>query len=61
VGFSLPEVMKAFNDLGKAASRAGALDRKTKELIALSMGVAARLDACAFSLCLPPNLDAIAI
>ncbi len=42
----LPDVMKAFNDLGKAASRAGALDRKTKELIALSLGVAARCDGC---------------
>ncbi len=42
----LPDVMKAFNDLGKAASRAGALERKTKELIALSLGVAARCDAC---------------
>ena len=41
-----PEIMKAFNDLGKAASRAGALERKTKELIALSLGVAARCDAC---------------
>ncbi|HCY62510.1 MAG TPA: alkylhydroperoxidase [Oxalobacteraceae bacterium] len=42
----LPEVMKGFNDLGKAASRAGALDKKTKELIALSLGVAARCDGC---------------
>lgn len=42
----LPDVMKAFNELGKAASRDGALDRKTKELIALSLGVAARCDGC---------------
>lgn len=42
----LPEVMKGFNDLGRAASRDGALNKKTKELIALSLGVAARCDAC---------------
>jgi len=42
----LPEVMKAFNDLGRAAGKAGVLERKTKELIALSLGVAARCDAC---------------
>ena len=28
-----PDVMKAFGDLAKAASRDGALDKKTKELI----------------------------
>ena len=43
---STPEVMKAFNDLGKAATAPGALDTKTKELIALALGVAARCDAC---------------
>ncbi len=42
----LPEVMKGFNDLGKAASRPGALDEKTKELIAVALGVAAHCDAC---------------
>lgn len=41
-----PEVMKAFGDLTKAATRDGALDKKTKELIALSLGIAARCDAC---------------
>lgn len=38
--------MKGFNDLAKAASLDGALDKKTKELIALALGVAAHCDAC---------------
>ncbi|HEX9171965.1 MAG TPA: carboxymuconolactone decarboxylase family protein [Telluria sp.] len=42
----IPEVMKGFGDLAKAATRDGALDRKTKELIALALGVAAHCDAC---------------
>lgn len=42
----LPDVMKGFNDLARAASAVGALDKKTKELIALALGVAARCDAC---------------
>jgi AhpD family alkylhydroperoxidase len=41
-----PDVMKAFGDLGKAATRSGALDKKTKELIALALAVAVRCDAC---------------
>lgn len=40
------ETMKAFSDLGRAALADGALDRKTKELMALALGVAARCDAC---------------
>ena len=43
---STPEVMKSFNDLGRAATAGGALDRKTKELIALALSVAARCDPC---------------
>ncbi|RAS19086.1 MULTISPECIES: carboxymuconolactone decarboxylase family protein [Microvirgula] len=42
----LPELMKGFGDLGRAATRDGALDHKTKELIALALGVAARCDGC---------------
>jgi AhpD family alkylhydroperoxidase len=42
----IPEVMKGFNDLSRAATRDGALDKKTKELIALALGVAAHCDAC---------------
>lgn len=41
-----PEVLKAFNELGRSASADGALDKKTKELIALALGVAARCDPC---------------
>lgn len=41
-----PEVMKAFNDLGKAATAPGALGAKTKELIALALSVAVRCDPC---------------
>ena len=43
---STPGVMKAFGELGRAATAPGALDSKTKELIALALGVAARCDAC---------------
>lgn len=43
---STPEVMKGFNDLGRAATSNGVLDRKTKELIALALSVAARCDPC---------------
>jgi len=42
----LPEVMKAFGALGRAATQDGALDRKTKELLALCLGVAGHCDAC---------------
>jgi len=43
----IPDVMKAFSGLAKAAGGAdGALDRKTKELIALAIGVAVRCDDC---------------
>ena len=41
-----PEMMKGFSDLAAAATRDGALSRKTKELIALALGVAAHCDAC---------------
>lgn len=42
----LPDVMKGFGDLARAATREGALSKKTKELIALALGVAAHCDAC---------------
>ena len=41
-----PELMKGFGDLAVAATKDGALDKKTKELIALALGVAARCDGC---------------
>jgi AhpD family alkylhydroperoxidase len=40
------EVMKAFGSLAQAASAAGALDAKTKELVAIGIAVAARCDDC---------------
>lgn len=43
---SQPEVMKAFGELGRAATADGVLDKKTKELIALVLSVAARCDPC---------------
>ncbi|MBK9114639.1 MAG: carboxymuconolactone decarboxylase family protein [Betaproteobacteria bacterium] len=42
----LPDVMKGFHDLGRATAHAGALDTKTKELIAVALGVAAHCDPC---------------
>jgi AhpD family alkylhydroperoxidase len=43
---STPEVMTSFGELGRAATSNGTLDRKTKELIALALSVAARCDPC---------------
>jgi len=42
----IPDTLKAFSALSQAATRSGALDRKTKELIALALGVAAHCDGC---------------
>lgn len=42
----LPGFMKGFGDLSKASMAAGVLSEKTKELIALALGVAAHCDAC---------------
>ena len=39
-------MMKGFSDLAAAATKDGVLDKKTKELIALALGVAARCDGC---------------
>jgi len=41
-----PEAWGAFSSLAKAATAPGALDSKTKELIALALGIAARCDGC---------------
>lgn len=40
------ETMRGFGALSQAALRPGALDAKTKELIAMALGVAARCDPC---------------
>ena len=42
----IPDTLQAFSALAQAATRDGALDRKTKELIALAIGVATRCDGC---------------
>ncbi len=42
----IPETMKGFGAVAQAATRDGALDKKTKELIALALGVAAHCDGC---------------
>ncbi|MFA7438810.1 carboxymuconolactone decarboxylase family protein [Castellaniella sp.] len=41
-----PQLMQSFGALGKAALAPGAIDAKTKELIALAIGVATRCDGC---------------
>jgi AhpD family alkylhydroperoxidase len=41
-----PDVMKAFSSMATAAGAPGALDAKTKELIALAVSVAVRCDDC---------------
>ena len=41
-----PEVMQGFGAMARGAMGAGALDEKTKELIAMAIGVAARCDGC---------------
>jgi len=42
----IPDTVKAFADLHKAAMAPGALDEATKELIALAIGVTHRCDGC---------------
>jgi AhpD family alkylhydroperoxidase len=42
----IPDTMQGFSTLAQVASRDGALDKKTKELIALALGVAAHCDGC---------------
>ena len=43
---SAPGAMKAFHELGASALAAGALDSKTKELMAVAISVAVRCDPC---------------
>ncbi len=42
----IPDTMAGFSAMAQAASRDGVLDKKTKELIALALGVAAHCDGC---------------
>ena len=46
VRLGAPEVMKAFSAMAAAATAGGALDTKTKELIALAIAVTIRCDGC---------------
>lgn len=41
-----PEVMKNFSAMAAAATAGGALDTKTKELLAMAIAVAIRCDGC---------------
>lgn len=42
----IPDAMAGFSAMAQAASKDGALDKKTKELIALAIGIATRCDGC---------------
>lgn len=41
-----PEVSQAFSALAQTATKPGAIDAKTKELLALGISIAARCDGC---------------
>ncbi|MCV0426442.1 MAG: carboxymuconolactone decarboxylase family protein [Roseibium sp.] len=41
-----PDAAKGFGALAAGAMKAGAIDAKTKELIALAIGITARCDGC---------------
>lgn len=43
---AIPETTKGFSVLAEAATKAGTLDKKTKELIALGIAVSTRCDGC---------------
>jgi AhpD family alkylhydroperoxidase len=43
---NIPDTMKGFGDLSRNAMADGALDMKTKELIATALSVAAQCDPC---------------
>lgn len=42
----IPDAMQGFDTLASAATKDGVLNKKTKELIALAIGIAARCDGC---------------
>ena len=46
LGQSIPEVMQGFGALHEASIKSGALDGKTKELIALGIAITVRCDGC---------------
>ena len=42
----IPEAYGAFEAMGKAAKKPGAMDEKTKEYIALAMSIATQCESC---------------
>ncbi len=42
----ITDTMQGFSAMAQAATKDGALDKKTKELIALAIGVSSRCDGC---------------
>lgn len=42
----IPDVMTHFKELSNAATKSGVLSEKTKELIALAIGIASQCDGC---------------
>ena len=42
----IPETLAGFNRMGAAAKKPGALDEKTKEIMALGIAIATRCDSC---------------
>lgn len=42
----IPDTMQGFSAMAQAATKEGALDKKTKEFIALAIGVSTRCDGC---------------
>lgn len=42
----IPDTMQGFSAMAAAATKEGALDKKSKELIALAIGVSTRCDGC---------------
>ncbi len=42
----IPDTMAGFSSMAKAATQTKAIDEKTKEMIALALGVAAHCDGC---------------
>lgn len=43
---AIPDTMKGFYDMSGAATRDQVLDKKTKEYVALAIGVSTRCDGC---------------
>ena len=46
LGKEIRATARAFNTMGDAAKKSGALDEKTKEIMALGIAIATRCDSC---------------